>query len=178
MAAVLKSAIVGLDNEEMAEISIAENVVSFADAALKQMEAATEGKLYHFNGLYHRLRKKSLDTPIHQLLHMVLEETGYGDFVKALPAGNRRKANLDMLIEKAVAYEKTSYKGLFHFIRYIDQLQKYEVDFGEADVTGENEDVVRLMTIHKSKGSGSARSEGRAPFRPSDRRSSAWQQPC
>jgi ATP-dependent helicase/nuclease subunit A len=57
-----------------------------------------------------------------------------------------------MLIEKAVDYEKTSYRGLFHFVRYIDQLQKYEVDFGEADTIAENADVVRIMTIHKSKG--------------------------
>ena len=125
---------------------------SFAESALKQMKEATEGKLYEFALLYHRLREKVLDTPIHQLIDMVLEETGYGDFVKALPAGSQRKANLDMLVEKAIAYEKTSYKGLFHFVRYIDQLQKYEVDFGEADIIGENEDVVRLMTIHKSKG--------------------------
>lgn len=152
MAAVLKSAIVGMDNEELAEISLTEDVSSFAEAALVQMKSATQGKLYYFNELYIKLRKKILDTPIHQLIELVLEETGYGDYVKALPAGSQRKANLDMLIEKAIAYEKTSYKGLFHFIRYIDQLQKYEVDFGEADVTGENEDVVRLMTIHKSKG--------------------------
>ncbi len=152
MAAVLKSAIVGLDNEELAEISLTEDVSSFAEAALKQIEAATEGKLYHFGLLFQRLRKKVNDTPIHQLIEMVLEDTGYGDYVKALPAGTQRRANLDMLVEKAICYEKTSYKGLFHFVRYIDQLQKYEVDFGEADVTGENEDVVRLMTIHKSKG--------------------------
>ena len=57
-----------------------------------------------------------------------------------------------MLLEKAAAYEKTSYKGLFHFVRYIDELQKYDVDFGEADMVGENEDVVRIMSIHKSKG--------------------------
>ena len=152
MAAVLKSAIVGLDNEEMAEIALTEDTKTFAEAALKQMAVATEGKLYSFNALYHDLRKRISDTPIHQLLHMVLEETGYGDYVKALPAGGQRRANLDMLLEKASAYEKTSYKGLFHFIRYIDQLQKYEVDFGEADITGENEDVVRIMTIHKSKG--------------------------
>ncbi len=151
MAAVLKSAIVGLDNEELAEISLAE-ASSFAEAALKKIEEAEEGKLYHFGQLFYRLRDRISDTPIHQLLGLVLEETGYGDYVKALPAGGQRKANLDMLIEKAIAYEKTSYKGLFHFIRYIDQLQRYEVDFGEADVTGENEDVVRLMTIHKSKG--------------------------
>lgn len=152
MAAVLKSAIVGLDNEELAEISLTKDVTSFAEAALQQMEEATEGKLYRFQQLYQGLRDKVMDTPIHQLIDMVLDKTGYGDYVKALPAGNQRKANLDMLVEKAIAYEKTSYKGLFHFVRYIDQLQKYEVDFGEADVTGENEDVVRLMTIHKSKG--------------------------
>ncbi|MBQ6845415.1 MAG: helicase-exonuclease AddAB subunit AddA [Agathobacter sp.] len=152
MAAILKSPIVGLDNEELAEISLTEECHSFAEAALKQMDVAEEGKLYQFAQMYHRLRKKVMDTPIHHLLEMVLEETGYGDYVKALPAGSQRKANLDMLVEKAIAYEKTSYKGLFHFVRYIDQLQKYEVDFGEADVTGENEDVVRLMTIHKSKG--------------------------
>ena len=152
MAAVLKSAIVGLDNEELAEISLTEDTVSFAEAALKQMESAEEGKLYHFNKLYQKLRKRVSDTAIHLLIEMVLEETGYGDYVQALPAGRQRKANLDMLVEKAICYEKTSYKGLFHFVRYIDQLQKYEVDFGEADVTGENEDVVRIMTIHKSKG--------------------------
>ena len=152
MAAVLKSAIVGLDNEEMAELALTEDTTSFAEAALKQMELATEGKLYAFRNVYQRLRECVIDTPIHLLLDMVLEETGYGDYVKALPAGSQRKANLDMLVEKAVAYEKTSFKGLFHFIRYIDQLQKYEIDFGEADIIGENEDVVRLMTNHKSKG--------------------------
>ena len=152
MAAVLKSPIVGLENEELAEISLTEESHSFAEAVLIQMESAEEGKIYQFAQMYDRLRKKVMDTPIHYLLEMVLEETGYSDYVKALPAGSQRKANLDMLVEKAIAYEKTSYKGLFHFVRYIDQLQKYEVDFGEADVTGENEDVVRLMTIHKSKG--------------------------
>lgn len=152
MAAVLKSAIVGMDNEELAELALTEGVTSFAEAVLQQMEEAQEGKLYAFAKLFNRLRAKVIDTPIHQLLDMMLEESGYGDYVKALPAGSQRKANLDMLVEKAVAYEKTSYKGLFHFVRYIDQLQKYEIDFGEADITGENEDVVRLMTIHKSKG--------------------------
>lgn len=160
MAAVLKSAMVGLDNEELAEISTwrdcHDDVHGFAEAAIKYMETASQdalqGKLYRFKSLYDRLRSRVSDTTIHQLIEMVLEETGYGDYVKALPSGDQRSANLSMLIEKAVCYEKTSYKGLFHFVRYIDQLQKYEVDFGEADILGENEDVVRLMTIHKSKG--------------------------
>jgi ATP-dependent helicase/nuclease subunit A len=69
-----------------------------------------------------------------------------------MPGGQTRQANLDMLVEKAAAYEKTSYKGLFHFIRYIQNLKKYDTDFGEASTLGENDNTVRLMSIHKSKG--------------------------
>ena len=70
----------------------------------------------------------------------------------ALPAGEQRAANLDMLLEKAIAFESTSYKGLFHFVRYIEQLQKYEVDYGEANLSEEGNGVVRFLSIHKSKG--------------------------
>lgn len=111
-----------------------------------------EKKLQKFYLMYQRLRKFVPDTPIHELLEILLKETGYGNYAAAMPAGARRHANLQMLVEKAIAYENTSYKGLFHFVRYIDELQKYDVDFGEADMLGENEDVVRLMSIHKSKG--------------------------
>ncbi len=153
MAAVLKSPIVGLDDEELAEITVFQHKkLCFAKAAYKMMEQANEGKLHTFYQMYCAIRQKTKDTPIHELIEYALELTGYGSFVRALPAGTQRAANLNMLLEKAIAYEKTSYKGLFHFVRYIDQLQKYDVDFGEADVTGENEDVVRIMTIHKSKG--------------------------
>ena len=69
-----------------------------------------------------------------------------------MPAGETRKANLDMLVEKASAYEKTSYKGLFQFIRYIHKLKKYEMDFGEAQEAGKQENRIRTMSIHKSKG--------------------------
>lgn len=111
-----------------------------------------EQKLYQFYKMYLKLRKLVPDTPIHELIEILLKETGYGNYAAAMPAGKRRRANLQMLVEKAIAYENTSYKGLFHFVRYIDELQKYDVDFGEADMTGEHEDVVRIMSIHKSKG--------------------------
>ncbi len=91
-------------------------------------------------------------TPIHTLIQQIYDETGYRDYVAALPAGDQRRANLDMLLEKAVAYEQTSYHGLYHFIRYIDRLMKYDVDYGEAETVSEQENAVRLMTIHKSKG--------------------------
>ena len=55
-------------------------------------------------------------------------------------------------MEKAAAYEATSYKGLFHFVRYIERLKKYDTDFGEAAVAGEEKNMVRIMSIHKSKG--------------------------
>ena len=69
-----------------------------------------------------------------------------------MPGGKGRRANLDMLITRAKAFEATSYKGLYHFVRYIDQLKKYNVDFGEAGLYDEQTDAVRLMSIHKSKG--------------------------
>ena len=91
-------------------------------------------------------------TAIHELLETIVSVTGYRDYVLALPGGVQRRANLDMLIEKAKAYESTSYKGLFHFLRYVEQLRKYQVDYGEANTSDEMGDAVRLMSIHKSKG--------------------------
>ncbi len=116
-----------------------------------ELPPSARKKLQKFLGLLQKFRKKVSYTPIHELLYQVLEETGYQAYVNALPGGEVKKANLDMLVEKAIVYESTSYRGLFHFIRYMDQLQKYEVDFPLAE--GEQvEEAVRIMSIHKSKG--------------------------
>ena len=74
--------------------------------------------------LMERLRGEARHLPIHELLYRVYRESGYYDYVSAMPAGETRRANLDMLVEKAAAYESTSYKGLFHFVRYIEKLKK------------------------------------------------------
>jgi len=155
MAAVLASPIVGMDDEELAQIRSAFKGVSFAQAVLSAMageDGYEDEKLKAFAEVFERLRGAVADTPIHELLYMILDETGFYRYASAMPAGKRRRQNIDMLIEMATAYEKTSYKGLFHFVRYIDIQQKYEIDYGEADTAGENDDVVRIMTIHKSKG--------------------------
>ena len=169
LTAVLRSPIVGMTDEELAKLRLYNEEESFHDCVLqkceelcgKPTEEATEDskdlqsyeqKLKRFYQMYQKLRELVPDTPIHELIEILLKETGYGNYAAAMPAGNRRRANLRMLVEKAIAYENTSYKGLFHFVRYIDELQKYDVDFGEADMIGENEDVVRIMSIHKSKG--------------------------
>ena len=171
MAAVLRSPMAGLTDEELALLRLENGEVPFHEAVLELAEALYEQsveqgyekerngveenahrKLLVFYKKYKKLRQLVPDTPIHELIETILKTTGYGNYVAAMPAGSRRTANLNMLLEKASAYEKTSYKGLFHFVRYIDELQKYDVDFGEADTVGENEDVVRIMSIHKSKG--------------------------
>lgn len=89
---------------------------------------------------------------ISELLEKLLEEMHYLEYVTASPDGMQRRANVQLLLEKASTFEQTSFKGLYHFIRYIDQSEKSNVEYGEANVLDENADVVRIMTIHKSKG--------------------------
>jgi ATP-dependent helicase/nuclease subunit A len=97
-------------------------------------------------------REKLSTYSIHELLTEITRRSGYDDYIAALPAGAQRKANLALLLSMAQDYEKTSYTGLFYFLRYVDQMHQHEVDFGEANTLDENADVVRIMTIHKSKG--------------------------
>lgn len=91
-------------------------------------------------------------TPIKELIGRIIDDTGYAAYVGAMPGGGQRRANMELLLERAGAFQKTSFYGLFHFIRYLETMQEQEVDFGEANILDENADVVRIMTIHKSKG--------------------------
>lgn len=102
--------------------------------------------------MYRKLRSKVPYTPMHELLWDFFDETGFLLYQQAFVSGEQKKANLLMLVEKARAYESTSYRGLFNFIRYIENLKKYQVDFGEANILSEKEDTVRIMSIHGSKG--------------------------
>ena len=113
---------------------------------------ALQKKLRGFISLLNEMRDLAVYTPVHELILEILRRTGYGNYAKALPNGAQRSANLAMLVEKAMDYEKTSYRGLFNFVRYIEHLQKYEVDYGEVNLSGAGEGSVEIMTIHKSKG--------------------------
>ena len=165
LAAVLKSPMAGLSDEQLARLRLLAEDKPYHQCVKMFLEAEEEltekestadedmrAKLKRFSETYKKLRRQTMDIPMHELLQKVLKETGYARYASALPAGRQRLANLHMLSEKAIAYEKTSYHGLYHFIRYIDELQKYDVDFGEAELVGENEDAVNIMSIHKSKG--------------------------
>ncbi|MBQ2802656.1 MAG: UvrD-helicase domain-containing protein, partial [Lachnospiraceae bacterium] len=109
-------------------------------------------KVTHFLKCINHYRDCVIYMPIRELLQKLVEDYDYLNYVTALPGGSKRRANVEMLFTKASDFEKTSYFGLFHFIRYIEQLEKYDVDYGEADTLDENADVVRIMSIHKSKG--------------------------
>ena len=172
LAAVLKSMIGGFTDVELALIKsrypdrpfyeacmcfwqerTAEEINTGKDSGSNtEDDTVLEARMKAFYEKLNRYRSKADYLPIHEFLWFVLEDTGYGDYLAAQPGGQQREANVRMLIERAIAFEKTSYRGLFHFVRYMEQLQSYQEDFGEAGITGENEDAVRIMTIHKSKG--------------------------
>jgi ATP-dependent helicase/nuclease subunit A len=168
LAAVLRSPVGEVTDEEMAHMT-----ALFKKKAKKEQDRGIYGawqqylkeyeeeedknypdlyrKLNRFSQILTTYRTKAAYLSIHELLYDLYEGTGYYDYVSAMPAGEVRRANLAMLVEKASAYEKTSYTGLFHFIRYIENLKKYDTDFGEASLSGD-ENTVRVMSIHKSKG--------------------------
>lgn len=182
LAAVLKSPVVGLTDKELAQVmakyrscadkgqdrglygAVRYYLLSHEEssegngemAGTAGQEAGADGatvrKLKDFKRMLEHFRMQSTYLPIHELIYGLYGETGYYHYVAAMPAGETRKANLDMLVEKAADYEQTSYKGLFHFVRYIEKLKKYHTDFGEAVTVGEEDNTVRIMSIHKSKG--------------------------
>ena len=164
MTGVLRSPIVGCTTEELAELRIAypegmiyECVCRFVEdyrkhGSFEENKKILGEKLSCFMDTMNTLRDKAAYTPVHQLILEVLARTGYGDHAKAMPNGEQRNANLNMLVEKAMEYEKTSYRGLFNFVRYIQKLQQYQVDYGEVNLSGTGESAVQIMTIHKSKG--------------------------
>lgn len=161
--AVLHSAIGSFENEELARLRESNREAMMHQVVLSYVAESNEGeeqskdvelkaKCKRFVTMLQSFREMEQYLSIHELILKILEDTHYYDFISAMPAGNVRKANIDMLVQRAITFESTSYKGLFHFIRYIEKLHKYEIDFGEASVSNENDDTVRIMSIHKSKG--------------------------
>jgi len=109
-------------------------------------------KLERFFAMITKYRRKVAYTPIKELLQQLIADTSYDAYMGSMPGGDQRIANIELLLEKAGAFQNTSFYGLFHFIRYLETIQEQEVDFGEANILDENANVVRVMTIHKSKG--------------------------
>lgn len=159
LASVLRSPFIGLKENELAKIRLAAKDQPFFEA-LKRfvatggtgVEASTQKKLQRFFEQFNEWRDLARRGSLSDLIWKVYTDTYYYEMVGAMPNGKQRQANLHALHDRAIDYEKTSFRGLFRFLRFIDRMKKRGDDFGEARALTEQEDVVRLMTIHSSKG--------------------------
>lgn len=156
LAASLHGLLGGFTSEELAMIKAASPEEGFARACRSYEEQgedeALRGRLREFFRQADVYRRRAAVMSVHELLWGILTESGYLDQVGALPGGEQRLANVEMLLSKAQDYEKISYHGLFHFVRYIERMQKFQMDYGEADVAGADGEAVQVMSIHHSKG--------------------------
>lgn len=159
LLAVLRSPLVSFTSDELAELRLAKRQAPFYEAlqALAQKEAEDQDlsavrKAGRFLADLQRWQEMSLYLSTDQLLWQLYTETGYYGVAGALQGGEQRQANLRILFERARQYEETSFKGLFNFINFIDKLKSGKGDLGSAKILGENDNVVRIMSIHKSKG--------------------------
>ena len=147
--------------------AVLRNIFRFTENMLADIKIGRTGSFYEafaaYDGVYAdrvNLIKQKIDEyrriasymSIYDLICKVLEDTHFREFLMAGRAGEKRMANVEMLLQKAKTYEEGAYNGLFNFVRYIELMKKYKVEQGEANVAGENDDSVKLMTIHKSKG--------------------------
>ncbi|NLY43131.1 MAG: helicase-exonuclease AddAB subunit AddA [Clostridiaceae bacterium] len=155
LLAVLRSPIVGFTTDELAELRLVQKKGLLFDA-LKKLAQSGQGdinkKAIEFLENLQKWRDMSLYMSTDQLIWQLYNDTGYYSMVGAMPAGPQRQANLRILFERARQFEETSYKGLFNFIRFIDKLKSSKGDMGSAKILSENDNVVRIMSIHKSKG--------------------------
>ncbi|MBA2938154.1 helicase-exonuclease AddAB subunit AddA [Paenibacillus sp. CGMCC 1.16610] len=159
LAAVLRSPVVQLTAEDLAQIRIADKSVPFYDSVLQAAgsEKTEENevllqKLNYFLELLETWRTEARQGSLADLIWHIYRQTGYYDFAGGLPGGVQRQANLRALYDRARQYESTSLRGLFRFLRFIERMKESGGDLGTARALGEQEDVVRIMSIHKSKG--------------------------
>lgn len=161
MASVMLSSIGKFTEEELVKLRVlieepVRGKYTLYDFMRLYMQEGTEEELkkkirdFLMDLLYFRQQKK--EQPLSTLLWDIYERTGFYYDVQLMPDGEKRKENLLMLLKKAEDYEKTVFKGLFYFNRYMKQLKSYEIEMGEAGTSMEEEEVVKIMTIHKSKG--------------------------
>lgn len=158
LAAVLRSPIVGLKASEMASVRIAVPKGDYYDGLVKAASTdesdalKIKPKLNKFLQQLTAWRTISRRGPLSDLIWQLYKDTGYYAYVGAMPGGAQRQANLRSLHDRARQYEATNFRGLFRFLRFIDRIREKGSDLGTARALGENEDVIRIMSIHKSKG--------------------------
>lgn len=159
LASVLRSPIVGLNEEELAQLRIYNKRGSYWEAVETYMRSSSpdinsdlQDRLALFSEMLGNWRAMARQGSLSELIWQLYRDTQFYDFAGGLPGGKQRQANLRALYDRARQYEETSFRGLFRFLRFIERMMERGDDLGAARALGEQEDVVRLMTIHSSKG--------------------------
>ena len=152
---VLRSNIFSFTDNDLIQIRLCDKKCSFYESMIKSRLNVDNILRHKIDMVLEKLKKWKNEeeyTPLNEFIWKLYLETGFYNYVALLPNGNLRQANLKMLFEKAKQYEKVSFKGLFSFINFIDKVKTSSGDMSAAKIVGENDDVVRIMSIHKSKG--------------------------
>ena len=155
LVTVMRSSIGKFTDNELVEIRLVDQKSDFYTTLQKaKLSVSTElkEKIERFLNQIEEWREEQEYLSLNELIWKIYEDTGFLNYMGVLPNGTLRQANLKMLFERAKQYESASFKGLFNFIRFIERLRLSSGDFSSAKMIGENEDVVRIMSIHKSKG--------------------------
>jgi ATP-dependent helicase/nuclease subunit A len=158
LASVLRSPIVGLNEEDLSKIRLHskgtfwEAVKAFSRSTPTENTETSYEKVRRFYELLKGWRSVARQGALSELIWQLYRDTGFYDFVGGLPGGKQRQANLRALYDRARQYEQTSFRGLFRFLRFVERMMERGDDLGAARALGEQEDVVRMMTIHGSKG--------------------------
>lgn len=155
LVTVLRSNIGGFTDNELVEIRLSDKYDNFYNCMLKakvDVKPELKQKIENFLNNIKNWRKEQEYLALDELIWKIYSDTGYYNYVGLMPNGNLRQANLKMLFERAKKYETASFKGLYNFINFIDKLKTNSGDMSSAKIIGENDDVIRIMSIHKSKG--------------------------
>ena len=155
LVTVLRSNIGGFTDNELVEIRLSDKNDNFYNCMQKakiDVRPDLKQKIENFLNSINEWRKEQEYLALDELIWKIYSDTGYYNYVGLMPNGNLRQANLKMLFERAKKYETSSFKGLYNFINFIEKLRANSGDMGAAKIIGENDDVIRIMSIHKSKG--------------------------
>ena len=155
LVTVLRSNIGKFTDNELVEIRLSDKYDNFYNCMQKakvDVNAQLKEKIEKFLNKINAWRKEQEYLSLDELIWKIYSDTGYYNYVGLMPNGNLRQANLKMLFERAKKYETASFKGLYNFINFIEKLKINSGDLSSAKIIGENDDVIRIMSIHKSKG--------------------------
>lgn len=155
LVTVLRSPIFAFTDNDLISIRLTDKSCSFYESMIKarlvvneQLNSKIDNVIYYLE----KWKQEEKYLPLDELIWQIYIDTNLINIVGLMPNGAIRQANLKMLFEKAKQFENASFKGLFNFINFIDRLKNNNGDLSSAKLIGENENVIRIMSIHKSKG--------------------------